>query len=205
MEGMTDQRQPRCSAWRGHGCSRRRSNQFPIVAVRATILRSGLTRFPPRRPAPSFRIAASAQHPIANLCFVVKNWNGEDADHGYMVPGLEINSKPQPAGPAYRQGIERDPNGRTALVVWLQMQATEPVAIRLRGAKPALAGGRLRSLTWATVPRTVTNNHQPWSGARRKTFNGEREFVFLRGPRQEHQAAHFALRSSLPQQHPRPR
>ncbi len=31
--------------------------------------------------APAFRIAASADHPVANLCFVVKNWNcGDKAD-----------------------------------------------------------------------------------------------------------------------------
>jgi len=83
-------------------------------------------------PAPYFRITASAEHPIANLCFVVQNWNCEDAAH------LEINSKPKSAGPDFRQGIVRDTNSRHALVVWLQMQATEPVTFTLRGAKPTL-------------------------------------------------------------------
>jgi hypothetical protein len=101
--------------------------------------------------SPSLRIAASVQHPIANLCFVVKNWNCEDAAR------LEIDSKPQHAGPAFRQGIVRDPNGRPALVVWLQMQSTAPVNFTLRGAKPQLAAGNPLPMTWATVPQTVTN------------------------------------------------
>ena len=56
-------------------------------------------------PSPSFRIAASAERPIVNLCFVVKNWNcGDKAT-------LEIDSRPQAEGPRFRQGIVRDPNG----------------------------------------------------------------------------------------------
>jgi hypothetical protein len=58
--------------------------------------------------SPTFRIAASAQHPIVNLCFVVKNWNCGDTAR------LQIDSKTEPAGPAFRQGIVRDPNGRLA-------------------------------------------------------------------------------------------
>ena len=82
--------------------------------------------------SPSFSIAASAQHPIVNLCFLVKNWNCEDAAQ------LEINSKPAPASPAFRQGIVRDTNGQPTLLVWVQMQATETVAFTLRGAKSDL-------------------------------------------------------------------
>lgn len=81
--------------------------------------------------SPSFRITASARHPIVNLCLVVKNWNCEDAAR------LEINSTPELGGPAFRQGIVLDPNGRRALVVWLQRQGTEPLTCKLLGAKPA--------------------------------------------------------------------
>ena len=102
-------------------------------------------------PSPSFRIAASALHPIANLCFVVKNWNCED------VAQLRINSKVERAGPAFRQGIVRDPNGRPALVVWLQQQGTEPASFTLRGAKPQLTAGNPLPMTWAIAPQAVTN------------------------------------------------
>ncbi|MCX6833653.1 MAG: hypothetical protein NTW07_00720, partial [candidate division Zixibacteria bacterium] len=99
--------------------------------------------------APSFRIAASAEHPIVNLCFVVKNWNCENPAQ------LEINTKAEPQGPAFRQGIVRDPIGRPALVVWLERRTTEPLSFTLRGAEPQLAA--LRPMTWAAVPQTVSN------------------------------------------------
>ena len=102
--------------------------------------------------APSFRIAASAQHPIANVCFVVKNWNCKEAAQ------LQIDSKAESSGPAFRQGIERDPNGRPYLVIWLQRQGTDPVAFTLRGAKPELAANNPRPTTWATVPQPVMNS-----------------------------------------------
>ena len=100
-------------------------------------------------PAPSFRIVASAEHPIVNLCFVVKNWNCEDTAQ------LRINSKAEHAGPAFRQGIVRDPNGRPALVVWLQRQGTEPVTFALRGAKPHLSTRTPASMTWTTPPQVA--------------------------------------------------
>jgi hypothetical protein len=101
--------------------------------------------------SPSFRIAASAQHPIVNLCFVVKNWNCEDTAR------LQIDSKTEHAGPAFRQGIVRDPNGRPALVVWLRRQGAEPVTFALRGAKPDLSVRTPSSMTWATPPQVVPN------------------------------------------------
>jgi hypothetical protein len=84
-------------------------------------------------PSPSFRIAASAERPIVNLCFVVRNWNCEDPAK------LEINSRTQSSGTKFRQGIVRDPNGRPSLVVWLQHQATAPATFTLRGAKPEVS------------------------------------------------------------------
>ena len=100
-------------------------------------------------PAPSFRITASAQNPIVNLCFVVKNWNCEDSAQ------LQIDSKAEGAGPSFRQGIVRDPNGRATLVVWLQRQGTDPVTFTLHGAKPDLENQH--SMTWATNPQPVAN------------------------------------------------
>ncbi|MCU0783409.1 MAG: LamG domain-containing protein, partial [Verrucomicrobia bacterium] len=86
--------------------------------------------------APSFRIAASAARPIVNPCFVVRNWNCEDLAQG------EINSETQSGGPKLRQGIVRDPNGKSSLVVWLQHEATVPTTFTLRGARPEAAAGK---------------------------------------------------------------
>ena len=102
----------------------------------------------------SFRIAASAEHPIVNPCFVVKNWNCEDAAQ------LQIDSKSESAGAAFRQGIQRDSKGRLFLVVWLQRQGTDPVTFTLHGAKPELAAQNPRSMTWATVPHTHSGHRQ---------------------------------------------
>ena len=101
-------------------------------------------------PAPSFRLGASADQPVVNPCFVVRDWNAD------TVAQVEVNGVAQREGPAVRQGITRDPNGRRMLVVWLQRGDTTPVTITLRGAKPAVAAA-LPPLTWAAAPQPVTN------------------------------------------------
>ena len=100
-------------------------------------------------PAPSFRIAASPEHPLVNPCFVVKDWNGD------ATARLAINAKDEPASPLVRQGIVRDPDGRRMLVVWMQRQASEPVSIVVRGARPEASLQRLSAMTWATPPNVV--------------------------------------------------
>ena len=88
---------------------------------------------------PTFRIAASAERPIVNLCFVVKNWNcGDEA-------ALEIDSRPQTKDGKFRQGIVRDPSGRQSLVVWLEYNCTSPRTFRLRGAHPELSAATVLS------------------------------------------------------------
>ena len=96
--------------------------------------------------APSFRIAASAERPIVNPCFVVRNWNT-------AAPAkLDLNSEVRASGPKFRQGIVRDPNGRPSLVVWLQLEATEPTTFTLRGARPE---------TSASIPIKTEPQRQP--------------------------------------------
>ena len=102
--------------------------------------------------SPSFRVAASAGRPIVHPCFVVKNWNCEDAAQ------LEINSQAEAGGPGFRQGVVRDPNGRPQLVVWLRRQATVPVTFTLRGAKPETLAGHPEPLPWAAVPQAAPND-----------------------------------------------
>jgi hypothetical protein len=102
--------------------------------------------------APSFRIAASAERPIVNPCFVVRNWNCEDNAR------LEINSAAQSGGRNFRQGIVRDPNGRPSLVVWLQHEATGPTTFTLRGARPEASAGTVKPMTWTTVPQLAADS-----------------------------------------------
>jgi len=59
--------------------------------------------------APSFRIVASAERPIVNPCFVVRNWNT-------AAPAkLDLNSEVRASGPKFRQGIVPRPE-RKAVV-----------------------------------------------------------------------------------------
>jgi len=97
-------------------------------------------------PAPSWRIVASAEHPLVNACFVVKNWNCDDE------ATLEVDSQPQARGPAFRQGIVRDPNGRQTLIVWLELNCSAGKTFMLRGAKPA-ASAHAKPTAWAEPPR----------------------------------------------------
>jgi hypothetical protein len=102
-------------------------------------------------PAPSFRLAASAEQPVCNPCFVVRNWNAcADAQ-------VEVNGTLEPAGPKVRQGIVLDANGRPMLVVWLERESTTPLTITLRGAKPEVASAQPQASEWAVPPQLVAN------------------------------------------------
>ncbi len=79
--------------------------------------------------SPSLRIAASPEHPLVNLCLVVHHWTGNNP------ATLDINSEAQADSPKFRQGIIHDPNGIPALVVWLQLESTEPTTLTLHGAR----------------------------------------------------------------------
>ena len=76
---------------------------------------------------------------------------------GTWCPAWKSTRSPCPQVRPFGRGLNGIRTVGPRLVVWLQMQTTEPVAFTLRGAKPALAGGRPRSLTWAAVPQPVTN------------------------------------------------
>jgi len=108
-------------------------------------------------PAPSFRLAASAEHPIHNPAFVARNWNGNSP------PEVEIDGVTQLQGPALRQGITYDPNGRPMLVVWLQRESSAPARFTLRGAKPATASAETAPMRQAAAPRLVSDElPSPW-------------------------------------------
>ena len=103
-------------------------------------------------PAPTFSIAASPANPLVNLCLVVRNWNSSDAAQ------LEINAVAQASGPQFRKGIVRDTSGVPSLVVWVELQATAPITLVLRG-KPlpptglvATAGRGVVVLNWTQPP-----------------------------------------------------
>ena len=67
----------------------------------------------------ALRIEATAESPILNPCFVVKNWSLNSGAR------LFINGKLVPAGTDARQGMVRDTDGSWTLVVWYRMEADE--------------------------------------------------------------------------------
>lgn len=75
-----------------------------------------------------FTVEASEEHPIDNLCLTVRNWGHKD-DAKVLVNGK--------APEGLRQGTAVDSDGHDYLVVWVEMQATEPVEISISGARPA--------------------------------------------------------------------
>jgi hypothetical protein len=78
----------------------------------------------------SFSIEASEVSPLVNLCVLVTNWGCSDTAQ------VTVDQNLHNSGDALRQGIIRDPEGRQALVVWLEMTSTRPTAMTITGAKP---------------------------------------------------------------------
>jgi len=92
---------------------RKASREYALVARRAEL---------------SARIAASADSPLVNPCFTVKNW-GQAGPAAVTLKGGTAQD--------IRQGTIVDTDGTRTLVVWLELQAAAPVAITLGGARPA--------------------------------------------------------------------
>jgi hypothetical protein len=68
-----------------------------------------------------FTIAASDKSPVVNLCFVIKNWTGNNK------ATLKINDKKQSS----RQGIVYDTDGKQTMVIWVEFSASSPVKFEI--------------------------------------------------------------------------
>ena len=66
----------------------------------------------------SFKIAATDNNPIHNLCFEIKNWKSRSA-----IAKLKINGASQVASPNFRQGVNIDTDGTYTLIVWVGLTA----------------------------------------------------------------------------------
>jgi len=65
----------------------------------------------------SFTIEATMKNPINNLCFVIKNWGGDEK------ASLKVNGSNRPDSKDFRQGVIRDTDGSNTLVIYLKEQA----------------------------------------------------------------------------------
>lgn len=70
------------------------------------------------------KIQASREKPVVNLCLFVKNW-GSSKTPSVKLNGNELQSE------HLRQGVIRDTDGRQALVVWIEVKATDPLVVEL--------------------------------------------------------------------------
>jgi hypothetical protein len=71
---------------------------------------------------PGFKILATRERPVVNLCFVVKNWNSSNQ------ASVEINKK-KPDQKSVRQGVIRDTDGKQSLIVWIDIKSTEEILV----------------------------------------------------------------------------
>jgi hypothetical protein len=88
------------------------SRDYPLVAEAETL---------------SVKIAATAESPLVNPCFTVRNW-GHPGPARVNLTGAKAKE--------IRQGVITDTDGTQALVVWLDLTTTSDVTITISGAKP---------------------------------------------------------------------
>ena len=73
----------------------------------------------------AFTLAGTAQSPVLNPAFVVKNW-------GHANPTLTLGGKGIPRGTDFRYGHRQTLEG-TDLIVWIKTQTQMPINVRLEG------------------------------------------------------------------------
>jgi hypothetical protein len=95
------------------------SSQGYDRAQRAYVLEAGDDRM-------TFEIDASEGSPLVNPCFVISNWPEEGAR--VTVNGVELDPEDTKVGHP-RTVVDKD------LVVWLRMQAEEPVSMVIESAR----------------------------------------------------------------------
>jgi hypothetical protein len=76
----------------------------------------------------AFDLEGAAERPVVNPCFVVRNWG-----HRGQAEVLVGGKKPKDV----RQGTVLDTDGNHCMVVWIEMEVTEPVEISISGARPS--------------------------------------------------------------------
>jgi hypothetical protein len=76
-------------------------------------------------PRVSFRLAASPQSPLLNPAFVIKHWEKRGRAQ------VRVDGKTLRAGSSFRQGTTYDTDGEPQIVIWLKLEAKEPVRLTI--------------------------------------------------------------------------
>ena len=75
-----------------------------------------------------FSLKGSAESPVYNPAFVIKDWGGEDT-------ALKINGENITEGKKFRYGFEYDAEGNYQLVVWIEKQSETELKVELSKVK----------------------------------------------------------------------
>jgi hypothetical protein len=73
-----------------------------------------------------FMLAGSAERPIMNPCFVIRNWGEAET-----LAKLVANDRELYMGPDFRQGIIRDTDGTPTMVIWLKLESKETTGFEI--------------------------------------------------------------------------
>lgn len=76
-------------------------------------------------PSISFRLTASSQSPLLNPAFVIKHWKKKGNAQ------VRVNGKILQAGSNFRQGTTYDTDGEAQKIIWLKLEAKEPVKLSI--------------------------------------------------------------------------
>jgi hypothetical protein len=71
----------------------------------------------------SFKVNASADKPLYNPAFVIKNWYSRTATASVKLTGASSSD--------IRQGVVIDTDGTYTMVVWLELTATDAITISI--------------------------------------------------------------------------
>jgi hypothetical protein len=111
-----------------------------------------LTRTDPQATSLEFTLQGSSTSPILNPCFVIADWDNESAT-------LSIGGQPVTPGPDFRQGIEKDSDEVSSLVVWITQDTTSPIDIVIGEAVDVndFNAPTPDPMTWATLPYATSS------------------------------------------------
>jgi hypothetical protein len=99
-----------------------------------------------------FTLAGSSTSPILNPCFVIADWDNDNAS-------LTIDGQPVTPGSDFRQGIEMSYDEVPSLVVWVRQDTTSPIDIVIGEAADAndFTPPVPDPTEWATVPYATSS------------------------------------------------
>ena len=78
-----------------------------------------------KTPPVSFRIDCSADHPMINACFVIKNW-GKSTVAIILIDGKKIGDDS-----SIKQGVIRDTDGSYTKIIWVEKESVKPLDFKI--------------------------------------------------------------------------